>query len=244
MKMRRMLRSILLFPLAIFMGVDGDPGGGTDGSDSGGSSNTDDGGGASGDQGTDDQGGDDAGGGLDPESPEGKAKAAADATLAESAKLFTAPESYEALTVPEGAVVPDGFFDTFNPIAKEFNLSQAGAQKLFDRLAGDLQPKMMADAQAKFEQTKETWLNETKADKELGGTAFEANVKIAGRALNSFGGEGLKDVLDKTGIGNHPEMVRLMFRIGKAMREDQIIHPDAKVGNSESERLDRYYPNR
>ena len=233
MKISRMLKRILLFPLAIFMGVDGgDPPAGDPP--------------PAADPPADPPVGDPPAadppvGDPDPDSPEGKAKAEADAKVAEAAKLVGAPEAYEAIKVPEGAALPDGFFDTFNPIAKDFNLSQEGAQKLFDRLATDLQPKMIAAQQEKWEGIKTGWIEATKADKEIGGTEYDAKVAIAQRALNSFATPELKQALTDYGMGNHPEMVRLMYRIGKAMREDQVVHPDSG-GSKESDRFDALYP--
>lgn len=233
MKMSKILRSILLFPLAIFMGIDGgdppagDPAPAADPP-------------AADPPASDPPAADPPPAGPDPDSPEGKAKAEVDAKTAEAAKLVGAPEAYTDITVPEGAIVPDGFFEAFNPIAKDFNLSQEGAQALFDRLATDLQPKMIAAQAEKWEGVKTAWAEATKTDKEIGGTEYDANVAIAQRALNTFATPELKQALSDYGMGNHPEMVRLMLRIGKAMREDSVIPPDGSgVGG---DKLKSLYP--
>jgi hypothetical protein len=235
MKMSRMLRSILLFPLAIFMGIDGGdpPAGDPDPAPDPPAADP---------PASDPPAADPPAGGPDPDSPEGKAKAEADAKAVESVKLVGAPDAYEPLTVPDGTIMPDGFFETFNPIAKEFNLSQEGAQKLFDRLATDLQPKMIAAQQEKWEGVKTAWAEATKVDKEIGGTAYDANVAIAQRALNTFSTPELKQALSDYGMGNHPEMVRLMLRIGKAMREDSVIQADGSSGDSSTDRVNSFYP--
>lgn len=234
MKMSRMLRSILLFPLAIFMGVDGgDPPAGDlpPAADPP----------AADPPAGDPPAADPPAGDPDPDSPEGKAKAEADTKAVEAAKLIGAPEAYTEFTVPEGAVIPDGFFEAYTPIVKDFNLSQEGAQALFDRLATDLQPKMIAAQQEKWEGVKTAWAEATKVDKEIGGTGYEANVAIAQRALNTFATPELKQALSDYGMGNHPEMVRLMLRIGKAMREDSVIQPDGAGGDKNEDRINSFY---
>jgi hypothetical protein len=241
--MNKFWRRVLLFPLAILMGIDGDVGGADAGS--GDSSAGDDSGNS--DAGTDpgagQDGSDNGEGSIDPASPEGIAKAEADAKIADQAKLVGAPEAYEAIKLPEGTEVPEGFMDLFNPIAKDFNLSQEGAQKLFDRLATDLQPKILAAQNEKWEGIKQTWSEQTKVDKEIGGVNFDDNVAVAQRALNTFGTPELRQALSDYGMGNHPEMVRLMLRIGKSMREDSVIHPDVSTDTSgEKAKLKGLYP--
>ena len=51
--------------------------------------------------------------------------------------------------------------------------------------------------------------------------------KTAKSALDTFGNDALKSLLVETGFGNHPEIIRFMYRAGKAISEDSYI------GNSE-----------
>ena len=59
------------------------------------------------------------------------------------------------------------------------------------------------------------------------GSSFDANLKTAKSALDTFGNDALKSLLVETGFGNHPEIIRFMYRAGKAISEDSY------VGNSE-----------
>jgi hypothetical protein len=144
-----------------------------------------------------------------------------------------APEKYEALKLPEGVVMPEAFQEAFTPIAKELGLSQAKAQLLFDGLVSKVQPIMLADQAAKWETQKQTWATESRADKEFGGDAFAANSALAIRAVNTFGTPEFKAALNQFGLGNHPEMVRFMVKVGKAMSEDTL--GKGKLGGSEGE---------
>jgi len=111
----------------------------------------------------------------------------------------------------------------FGDVAKELNLSQEAAQKVLDKVAPVVQAK-----QAKaLEDAKAGWVNDSQSDEEFGGENFDANLKTAKSALDTFGNDALKSLLVETGFGNHPEIIRFMYRAGKAISEDSYI------GNSE-----------
>jgi len=59
-------------------------------------------------------------------------------------------------------------------------------------------------------------------DEEFGGQKFNENAGMAKEALKQFGNEELSDLMDSTGLGNHPEVIRFFFRVGKAMKEDNF----------------------
>lgn len=118
--------------------------------------------------------------------------------------------------------VPDGWKDEaataqFKKAAEELGLDAGKAQPLFDLFVS--REKAEADALA---QAQSEWLTAAKADKEIGGAAFEANSLLAKKAMVRFGGESLQKWLQETGLGNHLELVRAFVRIGKAMSEDSI----------------------
>ena len=67
------------------------------------------------------------------------------------------------------------------------------------------------------------WFEASKSDKEFGGDKLEANLGIAKKALDTFGTPELNKLLVSTGLGNHPELIRLMFKAGKALSEDTFV---------------------
>ena len=111
----------------------------------------------------------------------------------------------------------------FGEVAKELDLPQDAAQKVLDKVAPVIQAK-----QAKvLEQVKVDWANDSQADKEFGGENLAENLEIAKKSLDAFGSDSLKSLLHETGFGNHPEIIRFMYKAGKAISEDSY------VGNSE-----------
>ena len=136
-----------------------------------------------------------------------------------------APETYEFNTkiTDESAELDPEVVTAFGEVAKELDLPQDAAQKVLDKVAPVIQAK-----QAKvLEQVKLDWANDSQADKEFGGENLAENLEIAKKSLDAFGSDSLKSLLHETGFGNHPEIIRFMYKAGKAISEDSY------VGNSE-----------
>lgn len=132
-----------------------------------------------------------------------------------------APDTYEDFTVPEGMELDAEMVEKFTPIAKELGLTQEGAQKLVDLFNEKVADFGSSQAQ-NWERVQTEWQTAAKADKEYGGQAFKENVGYAHKALEQFGTPELREALDLTGVGNHPEFIRAFVKIGKAISEDKI----------------------
>lgn len=145
----------------------------------------------------------------------------AEATPPSEQKPVGAPEKYE-FKFPEGVSVDAAMLAKFEPILKEAGLSQEQAQKLADVQLEFKQQEAKAQQDAWVAQLA-TWAEEVRTDKEIGGQKFDENLKAAQSALARFGSPELKQLLDSTGLGNHPELVRLCAKIGKAMAEDTFV---------------------
>lgn len=127
------------------------------------------------------------------------------------------PERYE-FQVPEGITLDTVAAEQWGGLAKELKLSQEDAQKVADLAAGMVQRQQDAHAQLVT-----SWVEAAKVDQEIGGDAFAENLAIARKALETFGTPELKDVLNMTGLGNNPEVIRAFYRAGKNISEDRFI---------------------
>jgi hypothetical protein len=140
-----------------------------------------------------------------------------------------APEKYEFAT-PEGVKFDEGITEKLSALAKEKNLSQEDAQKFAD--LGVEVAKQTRDAYAKqIEEVQMKWANDSRVDKEFGGDKLAANMAVSKRALEAFGSPELKQMLNETGLGNHPEIIRAFFRVGQAISEDKLV-PGGKAPNT------------
>lgn len=132
-----------------------------------------------------------------------------------------APEAYE-FKAAEGVELDTEALKDFEPVARELNLTNEQAQKLVDAY-----PKILAGVQQRqadaWQKQTEGWAEAVKADKEIGGDKLESNLSAAQRALDQFGTPELKEYLNVTGMGNHPELVKAFVKIGKAMSEDGMV---------------------
>ena len=180
---------------------------GTDG-DAGGAPDTD-----TGDAGTDNLDGDQSAG----ETGEGEGS---DADTGANDDGSSETGDYADFTMPEGVTLDKAMLEVFAPIMKDVGLDQEQAQKLVDAQAAQVQAQQQ-QMQDSFSEQVEGWLNETKADKVMGGDNFEETAGFASKAIESFGTPELKTLLNETGLGNHPEMVRLMSSVGRAVSEDK-----------------------
>ncbi|HBR0871262.1 TPA: peptidase [Klebsiella pneumoniae] len=132
-----------------------------------------------------------------------------------------APEKYE-FQAGEGVELDVEALKDFEPVARELNLTNEQAQKLVDAYPKILAGVQQRQAEAWQAQTEE-WAATVKADKEIGGDKLTANLGVAQRALDTFGTPELKEYLNGTGLGNHPELVKAFVKVGKAMSEDGVV---------------------
>jgi hypothetical protein len=129
------------------------------------------------------------------------------------------PEKYD-LKLPDNAVLDPSLLQKIAAVAKERGMSQEQAQGFVNA--------QNKEVQEIFNRQSEAWLEQVKGDKELGGEGANQTVELAKRVVDRFGTESLKTDLNRTGYGNHPELVRLLSRIGKSMSEDQFVRASAQ----------------
>jgi hypothetical protein len=132
-----------------------------------------------------------------------------------------APDEYAEFKMPEGMEIDQKSVERFAPLLKDLNLSQEQAQTLVDA-----QAEAVADAaKAQIERWTEVrteWLDTAKADEEIGGDKFDGSLADATAALKEYGTPELLSAMDDLGIGNHPEIIRFIARVGKDLGEDTV----------------------
>lgn len=135
------------------------------------------------------------------------------------------PESY-ALTAPDGfeAIDTDVLAEA-EPTLRELNLSNDQAQKLMP-IAGQLVKKTIERAEQAITDraiaNRKEWAQAFEADPEIGGANKDATIAAAARAFDHYGlkqGEGLRQLLDESGLGNHPDLIRFVARVGRDLEE-------------------------
>lgn len=151
-----------------------------------------------------------------------------------------APEKYE-FKAPEGMTLNEEVTAEFSEMAKGLNLNQEQAQAVAD-LGIKLQQKWAAQQQEAVQTSLTEWKKASETDKEFGGEKLAENLAVAKKALDSFGSPELKKLLDDSGLGNHPEVIRAWFRIGKQVGEDTITGGSAGGKASSQDPAKILYP--
>lgn len=172
---------------------------------------------------------------ADGQQTEGDAKPEGD--KAQEAAQPKAPEKYE-FKAQDGVTYDDQVLTNFAEVAKELDLSQDAAQKILDKVA----PVMQARQVEAIEAAKTQWAESAKTDKEFGGDKLPENLAVAKKALDTFGTPELRTLLNESGLGNHPEIIRAFYRAGKAISEDSFVAGGKGVSQPQST-AQRMYPN-
>ncbi|MDR1351521.1 MAG: hypothetical protein LBJ59_12245 [Zoogloeaceae bacterium] len=145
-----------------------------------------------------------------------------------------APEKYE-FQAQEGKEFDPETIEKFSAVAKELDMPQDKAQALIDKMA----PALAARQADQIKAVKSQWAETSKADKEFGGKQLAENLGIAQKALDAFGSQKFKILLDDSGLGNHPEVIRFMVRAGRAIGEDGFV--SGRVGKGVDKDARRLY---
>lgn len=154
--------------------------------------------------------------------------AAEEAEPAAETKPEGAPEKYE-FKAPEGKEYDSAVLEPFSAAAKEAGLTQDAAQKLLEKMAPALVERQTE--QVKAVQT--AWAEASRSDKEFGGEKLPENLAIAKKAIDAYASPELKTLLNDTGLGNHPEVIRLMFKVGQTVKEDSFVSGGAPKGTAD-----------
>ncbi len=147
----------------------------------------------------------------------------------EETEAAGAPEEYGTFDLPDDFDMNNETLAEYHTFAKENNLTQEQAQRGVDMVAQMKQAEM----QQWVEQQK-SWVEDAKADAEYGNDKFDESIAVAVKARDSFGTSEFNEMLDSSGLGNHPEMIRFLHRVGKAISENSVI-----VGGTTTSQLTR-----
>ena len=145
------------------------------------------------------------------------------------------PATYD-LRTPEGMTADAAQLELYAAQARELGLGQEQAQKLLE-LSHANREAMWRQHAAQVDD----WAEEVRQDKELGGARYEATRMHAVAGLKAHDPDGtLYALLEESGYGNHPEVIRFLSRISRARGEDSVI-----TGTSRPEDVpleERLYP--
>lgn len=135
------------------------------------------------------------------------------------------PPDYAALELPAGLTKDGPIFASFVEAVGKAGLPLEATKAIVDGVGPELAKALEAPYEL-WADTQEKWGKEAAADPEIGGEAFKQNLGIARKGIAHFAGAETAKVLEAltfTGAANNPEVLRVFFRIGKAVSEGSYV---------------------
>ena len=116
-------------------------------------------------------------------------------------------------------VEPGGPLDEFKEWAHKENLSNDQAVNILGELNS-----MISRGQEQQTQALEQGLidGQQTLREDWPGYLYDQNLEYAQRTFNHFADEGVRDLFDKTGVGNNPAVLKFFAKVGKAMGESNL----------------------
>ena len=147
------------------------------------------------------------------------------------------PASYDT-SLPEGFECNNELLSEFTTLAAQNSISPAAARKLLDLQIRNEQTKV-----ERFMETTNAWRSEIEADAEFGGARMNATIRDAQAALKAYGKSGsLIRELTMGGYGNHPNTLRFLARVGRAIRSEDNVHTGRWGSSRNTPVRDRLWP--
>lgn len=139
---------------------------------------------------------------------------------AEASDEPAAPEpveyNFEGVTSENGEIT-EADIASIKSLSEELNLTNDQARDLLAKSGKYINDNL----KAKKDSMVVNWINEIKADPSLGGANFKATQSNLRRAIKRYGGDGALQILNDTGLGAHPAIVRMLNAIGRDLGEEQ-----------------------
>lgn len=179
--------------------------------------------------------------------PEAKPSVLSEAVAAQPEEPPEAPH-YEPFTMPEGFRVSDESLAPFIGFLGEAKLSQEQGQRLMDLHAAEIQrlQEQMAESQQRtFDTMREGWREQFEKDPDLGGNRRQTTINSVVGLIRHFASDAdhlrrTLQVLDYTGAGDHPDVIRLLANAAKGMAPQYREGVPVSAGRPAPQQTSRY----
>lgn len=164
--------------------------------------------------------------------------------------------TYEEFTAPEGFNLdPERIGDFTNALA-EFEVKtkadhaevQALGQQLVERHVAEVKnavDQYTTSLLDQFEAQKNEWKEKFENDPEIGGNKKDTTVSAALEFIRTHGGSSeqqteFHQLMEQTGVGNHPAMIRMLAAANRAYSEGKPL-PASRPAPQVKSKLDKFY---
>lgn len=164
--------------------------------------------------------------------------------------------TYDAFKLPEGFTLEEERISDFTKDLASFELKtkadhaevQAFGQSLMDRYAAEMKntvEKVEKTYLEAFEKQKTDWKESFEKDSEIGGNRKDTTINSALEFIRTHGGTEaqqteLKQLVEATGVGNHPALIRIFANAMNSMKEGRPLPAMKPIEVAQSKVAKRY----
>lgn len=160
-----------------------------------------------------------------------------------------APEALADIKGADGLEYAEGEIDELKALCTENKISPQAAQAILDwqakfaKVADDKRTQAVQEEMAEFVR-KEAEKNLKIVHQEWGTDPAQVaeNEAAVARAMRAFADEGFRKLMNESGLGNHPDVVRFVVKAGKAITDDRFI-VGGNGGAAKKDLAHRMFPN-
>lgn len=184
-----------------------------------------------------------------PATSEAAPASAPDTLLGDLYQSAASPETPQEPVVPEsynfdGIQLKNSTFleqdkELASNLGKALGLTNDQARKLLE--SGD--ELLTNNLQAKLQQNVNMWKAQIAADPELGGSNYETTRTNLARVIKRYASQEALEVLDRSGIGAHPAIVRMLNKMGNDLGQEQRFVQGSQPQAPKKSPLRALYPN-
>ena len=146
--------------------------------------------------------------------------------------LFGKPEKYDysKFSSLDEFSWDEDLANKFSPIAQKLNLSQESIEMLLEiALEMSRKQKAIYEQESSEKLSKDVFeyeklFNEDKELPSVNSLQLREYMSVANGAYSDFTSPKLKEILEKTGLVYHPELIKMFHKIGELSKEDNISH--------------------
>lgn len=125
----------------------------------------------------------------------------------------------------DGVELPEGF--TSDPVVMSGLAEVCGemglSQKSFATIVSRMTPVLAQAQEAEVARFKEENLQAAYGDKELGGANWHASMATANAAYRKYTTPALRNILERSGLNTHPDVIRLFHTLGSQLSDDAAV---------------------
>jgi len=158
------------------------------------------------------------------------------------------PEAYEPFTLPEGEELDENALPMVQDLFKELGLPQDKAQEVLNKLMEIDKARQPTQEQIQTMQVERitalnaSWGEACKKLPELGGENFAKSAEVAASVMTQFGTPELREFLNYSALGSHPEFFKFIHAVGSSMKQDTMVHGGEEAPSSSKKPEERLWP--